>query len=453
MEPGGEGPVEEKPSLRGRLWRWGWTLPAGLALVGGAGFLVDVVWTAAGADRALRVDAARTTFTILIGLGGAVTLALLVHRQILAAAAHAHQVADAERRFKQAERVAADNLAHARNTAAATQHDAIQKRAQELFSKSVDQLGSEKAAVRVGALHALNDLGQEHPKRRRAVMDVWCSYLRMPPPRAEAAPRVVPAIGTEPVDTTAGGGKPEWPEEELHVRATAQRLITDHLRPHGKLRWKKNPKPAKEFWGAMDIDLTGAHLHDLNLTWCRLRYATFGNVTFTGQTSFGSTRISKPAWFAYASFEHASFLEATFCGNAFFVHTKFSGEASFRGATFSRRADFEGAMFEWDARFDQVHHVAAGSKPARILEVRNTVFADDVDFHGAMFGGTATFAGAQFVQLDEIDLSARVMRPDFDHIWPAGWRVGATDDGEGPPLERTPDVDLSGTEAPDPDTA
>ncbi|GLZ79609.1 hypothetical protein Afil01_44160 [Actinorhabdospora filicis] len=91
MSTRGEGQVEKKSSW----WlRRGWAFPVGLVLAGGAGFLVDVVWPAAGVDRALRVDAARTTFTILIGLGGSVTLALLVHRQALAARTHDHQVAD-----------------------------------------------------------------------------------------------------------------------------------------------------------------------------------------------------------------------------------------------------------------------------------------------------------------------------------------------------------------------
>lgn len=78
MDAGGEERVQ-------RSWwrRWWWAFPAGAAVVAGALVLLDVVWTAAGGDRALRVDAARTTFSILIGLGGVVTLVLLIHRQIL----------------------------------------------------------------------------------------------------------------------------------------------------------------------------------------------------------------------------------------------------------------------------------------------------------------------------------------------------------------------------------
>ncbi|MEV0647489.1 hypothetical protein AB0I28_19695 [Phytomonospora sp. NPDC050363] len=67
----------------------------------------------AGTDARARVTAVGTVVSVIFGFGGLVTLILLVHRQILQTRAQTHT-----------ETVAAD-----------AKHDAIQKRAQELFLK------------------------------------------------------------------------------------------------------------------------------------------------------------------------------------------------------------------------------------------------------------------------------------------------------------------------------
>ncbi|MBB6039556.1 pentapeptide repeat-containing protein [Phytomonospora endophytica] len=360
--------------------------------------------------RILQVAAAAA-----VGAGGLLTLGTVMHRQHLAREEHVRQLADQKHRMQ----VAADNLTHARDTAADTKHDAIQKRAQELFVKAVDQLGHDKAAVRVGALHALDDLGQEHKSRRRAVMDVWCAYLRMSP-AATSTPKVF-IVGAAPAAATEPG--PTWPAEELHVRATVQRLIAHHLRPPDKQRKKKNPKATGEFWGVMDMDLTGAHLHDFRLTGCHLGTVRFGGATFSGYARFGGATFAGDARFGGATFAGgALFGEATFAGDTGFGEATFTGYAGFVGATFAGDTGFVGATFTGGAWFG------------------GATFAGDTGF------GWATFTGGAEVNFE----GARVLRPDRNHAWPAGWRVGAADGGDGRPLERIPDPPPATTEATEP---
>lgn len=395
----GENRGETKPSRWAWWRRWGWTFPAALTLAGGAGFLVTVVWTAAGTDPVLKVDAARTTFTILIGLGGAVTLVVMIHRQLLAVAEHKRQLADqakrfeiaehnrldAERRFEHSERVAADNLAHARAVAAATQTDAIEKRAQELFSKSIDQLGSDKAAVRVGALHALDDLGQGHPKRRRAVLDVWCAYLRMPPPPSPEQPK-------EPVKAElAQDAKPEpvvvWPAEELQVRATAQRLIAEHLRDE---RTADSTEPVSErFWGPMGIDLSSAHLHSLDMSRCQVGTVTFEEATFTGATRFDEAVFRGECNFEKARFRgHVGFSKTLFSASARFDYAIFTGASWFKEATFASGASFGDVAFHEDTQFEWATFAYASFTRA--------AFRGDAAFGRASFRGNSIFTEATF---------------------------------------------------------
>src|SRR4029450_9487158 len=44
----------------------------------------------------------------------------------------------------------------------------------------VEQLGHEKAPVRLGALYSLDHLAQDNPQYRQTVVDVFCAYMRMP---------------------------------------------------------------------------------------------------------------------------------------------------------------------------------------------------------------------------------------------------------------------------------
>src|SRR5512139_1906354 len=89
----------------------------------------------------------------------------------------------------------------------------------ELYARALDRLSDPRPPLRVGAMHSLEALGQDHPERRQAIVDVLCAYLRMPP----------------------GDDSP--------VRGTAQRILVAHLRPGGP-----------GFWSGLSVDLTGAAL-------------------------------------------------------------------------------------------------------------------------------------------------------------------------------------------------
>lgn len=82
-------------------------------------------------------------------------------------------------------------------------HDATQRRITDMYGKAADQLGADKAPVRLAGLYALERLAQEHPLQRQTIVNLLCAYLRMP--------------------FTEG-------EEELQVRKAAQRILTLHLR-------------------------------------------------------------------------------------------------------------------------------------------------------------------------------------------------------------------------------
>ncbi|MFE0028596.1 pentapeptide repeat-containing protein [Amycolatopsis sp. NPDC059021] len=225
-------------------------------------------------EDSARLDALRTAANVVVGTGGAAALLLAARRQ----------------RSAELDLVQKD-------------HDATQRRVTEMYSKAAEQLGSDKAPVRLAGLYALERLAQEHEEQRQTIVNVLCAYLRMP-------------FQHDPED--------EENRQELQVRRTAERVLTLHLRPG-----KDGENPA--YWPDVDLDLVGATLTNFTFTHCRVRSAVFYGATFVGTTSFrGTSYVSK-----------ADFKNTVFDGLVDFRSVDFGAAGgSFAGARFENEVDF-----------------------------------------------------------------------------------------------------------------
>lgn len=103
----------------------------------------------------------KTALPVGSGTGGAAALLLALRRQWLSEHTHIRQEA-------------ADQVAG---------FDASERRITELCTAVTRQLGSDSPPVRLAGLYALERLAQDHPAHRQTVVEVYCSYLRMPSPR------------------------------------------------------------------------------------------------------------------------------------------------------------------------------------------------------------------------------------------------------------------------------
>jgi hypothetical protein len=266
-------PADEgvKPTWR-PIPAWVWMLGAAAALV----IVTTVVTTwllaiassaTSGTDLAnARLDAVRTGLAAGGGAAAAVGLMLAFRRQ------HHQEIATV-----------------------LTDLDATERRITELYTKAVEQLGSDKAPVRLGGLYALERLAQDNPAHRQTIVNVICAYLRMPfsnePPANELVPetrRAGKVLATETETRPIGLGE-TW-QQERQVRLTAQSILTEHLGAHkrGEDRFDERNK---RFWPGINIDLSGATLIDFSLfravvatAWFEgTRLVPLGLVTIFGQ--------------------------------------------------------------------------------------------------------------------------------------------------------------------------
>jgi hypothetical protein len=105
----------------------------------------------AAAGTSAQLDAVRTGLAAGAGAGAAVGLMLAFRRQ------HHQEIATQN-----------------------TDFDATERRITELYTKAVEQLGDDKAPVRLGGLCALERLAQDNDAQRQTIVNVICAYLRMP---------------------------------------------------------------------------------------------------------------------------------------------------------------------------------------------------------------------------------------------------------------------------------
>jgi len=341
--------------------------------------LVVTIWLLAiaghaspGTDQAnARLDAVRTGLAAGAGAGAAVGLMLAFRRQ------HHQEIATSQ-----------------------TDYDATERRITELYTKAVEQLGSDKAPVRLGGLYALERLSQDNEAQRQTIVNVICAYLRMPFPSQPPASNPAPNGAENPHElnarTTAnpGAGDDAW-QQEKQVRLTAQRILSDHLRvPDGNQQAAS--RSAAPFWNDISLDLTGATLIDFDLANskitgdARFRWATFtglagfdrakfardavfAGATFTSHALFDGAEFTSHAWFGGAKFTRdAVFGEAIFTGDAWFDEATFTSHAWFDRAKFTSQARFDRAKFTRDARFDETNFTSPPSSRGRNSPARNT---------------------------------------------------------------------------------
>jgi uncharacterized protein YjbI with pentapeptide repeats len=305
-------------------------------------------------------------------------------------------------------------LVLARRRLWATEHDASERRLTELYVKAIEQLGADKAAVRHGALYALERVAQDNVDHRQTVVDVLCAYLRTPftpPPdkpggrRLGSLPRSLRGTPATRAAASARRATSHLPlhtpseedrRQEREVRATAQRILQRHLNPGRKPR-----RPVRTFWRTIDLDLTEATLVNFDLSNCHIRAGRFTHTTFTGLAQFEGTRFEHDADFGKARFEgDAQFDGARFERLAWFHEARFERRASFNSARFTHYTQFGKARFEdaaWfgKGRFEDLAGFVE-AQFAKSASFEQTRFLGNADFEEARFEGDATFGRARF---------------------------------------------------------
>ncbi|MGN9915974.1 hypothetical protein [Micromonospora palomenae] len=306
-------------------------------------------------------DLLKLVFAVVAGIGGVAALVVAYRKQKVAEHANrlselAHELA----RVADLRAEAAEVFAKAADERAKieTERNGV-RLLNERFAKAAEQMGSEKAAVRLAGTYAMAGLADDWKDGRATCIDVLCAYLRMP-----YADR----------DTPGSAIRVELMEEQ-QVRRTIIRLIGARLRLDDS-----DPRS----WSGYDLDFTGAVLDGGELHGARF---TGGSISFDHCTFASRVFDLSDAVFSGAN---VSFRAATFKGGEVSFHgtALTGGELNFSDSTFEgAEVSFALASFELGScHFDWA------------IFAKGTVFFADTTFGGTnVFFSGVTFDGGQVV--------------------------------------------------------
>ena len=304
------------------------------------------------------------------------------------------------------------------------------------YTKAVEQLGNENAAIRFGGIYTLVGLvdewladdvlnpeeGQkEGQKEGQVIINNLCAYIRSPFPSAEKIDEYKAYKKFEElkekeskyllnvVDSSELKALCErFPNPQDYKKpkdiATAQatfneeqdvrRAIFVEMSKRSSNIIEKNGKVIKTVpgtWSDFNFDFSRAPI-----------FYPLNDLTIE-QGNFSGTKVYIDADFSEVTFPHnADFSEARFTHNANFSETRFTYGVDFRGARFTITPNFSEATFTSIARFDRATFT-------RDVNFSKATFTCDVSFNGATFTRDANFRGATFTH------SATFTRTRFTH--------------------------------------
>ncbi|WP_067964122.1 hypothetical protein [Nocardiopsis trehalosi] len=363
-------------SRRRAPFRLGWLiLAAWIAAAAAVAAIVALTWAALGSPpldapqrlspRALDAIATRA-FAIVAGLGGVAFLVIGYRRQ------------------------------------RATEADAVREDVRlfsERFTAAAEQLGSEQPAVRLAGVHALARLADDAPAGRddlvQTVIDVLCSYLRMP---------YEPAPGPLPSDAS--------PDQIADHRRRERDFAASREVRHTTIRAVANGLRTSRRWRGKDYDFRGAVFDGGDFS-----RAVFedGSVLFDGAEFAHGTVLFSRAQFSTTL---VGFGRARFTGGAVvFFRTRF-----FHSSIGAYYSTFEG---DGTLSFENTEFTRG------VLDFHDAAIGDGVVFTDATLSGTeVSFENATGKRPAGLLMMVADGKPTSlvmpDSWWPEGMRAAGT---------------------------
>ena len=245
----------------------------------------------------------------------------------------------------------------------------------ERYTKAVEQLGDEKAPVRMGGVYTLVGLVDEwleeesirkyedRLKEGQVIINNLCAYIRSPFTLATRYDEL-----SEDIPISYGVYKDNQQKfytdkAEFKAEADVRRGIIKEI--HDRLQGSDANTPGT--WSDFEYDFSGSTFFysiDLRNSYYTKSVAFHGS-TYQDWTDFRGSTYQ----------EEAHFYGSTYQKGANFRNSAYGGEADFRNSTYQDWADFSGSTYQW-AHF------------------RSSIYQGRADFGDSTYGGEADFCGS-----------------------------------------------------------
>ncbi|ERT66116.1 hypothetical protein HMPREF0742_01315, partial [Rothia aeria F0184] len=270
----------------------------------------------------------------------------------------------------------------------------------ERYTKAVEQLGDEKAPVRMGGVYTLVGLVDEwleeenlsEPERLKegqVIINNLCAYIRSPFTLASHYDEL-----SQDSPTPEGIYKDK--EQEFYAdKATLDSEADVRLgiikEIHNRLQGSEENTPGT--WSDFEYDFSGStFFYPIDLT--NSYYAkpiNFSGSTYQGWAGFGDSTYQGGADFTGSTYKsEAYFGGSTYQGWADFTSSTYQGWADFRRSTYQGRAGFSGSTYKSGAGF-------SGSTYKSGADFGNSIYQEGwADFTGSTYQGRANFSRSTY---------------------------------------------------------
>ena len=315
------------------------------------------------------------------------------------------------------------------------------------YTKAVEQLANEKAAVRLGGIYTLAGLvdewladdtleSEEQQKEGQVIINNLCSYIRSPFPLAAKIEEYEARKELEKLQKTESeklreaeslrlqvllkrfedSGEYEKHEDitadyaKFHEEQDVRRTIFVEMSKRSSTFPKNDEGEIIEtvpgIWSDFDFDFSRAPIF-YPLSSLTIEKGNFSSAKFYSNADFSEATFTQNADFSEATFtQNANFRRATFTQTAYFSRAKFTQNAYFSVATFTQTANFSVATFIQNAHF-------SGATFTQTANFSVATFTQTADFNWATFTQTADFSEVTFAQTADFSWATFTQTADF----------------------------------------
>ena len=281
----------------------------------------------------------------------------------------------------------------------------------ERYTKAVEQLGDEKAPIRMGGVYTLVGLVDEwledesiekyedRLKEGQVIINNLCAYIRSPFTLTSHYNEL-----SNPTPTPKGiykDKKEKFYADKATLDSEADVRLSIIKEIHDRLQGPEENTPGT--WSDFEYDFSGSvFFYPVDLTKSYYKKP----INFSGSTYEGE------AYFSGSTYKgEANFNDSTYKGRANFTNSTYKGEANFRRSTYQALADFtnstyqalayfSGSTYEGEADFTNSTYKSgayfSGSTYQGWADFSSSIYAGEADFRRSTYGGDADFSRSIF---------------------------------------------------------
>ena len=285
----------------------------------------------------------------------------------------------------------------------------------ERYTKAVEQLGDEKAPIRIGGVYTLVGLIDEwledesikkyedRLKEGQVIINNLCAYIRSPFTLASYYDKL-----SKPSPTPKGiykGKKEKFYADKATLESEADVRLSIIKEIHDRLQGPEENTPGT--WSDFEYDFSGStFFYPVDLTKSYYKkpvnfsgstyegWADFSGSTYKGRADFHGSTYQGEVYFHGSTYKgRADFHGSTYQGEVYFYRSTYQGEVYFHGSTYTGWADFGESTYEKNVIFSTFASRSAYEGGA---DFHGSTYEGGADFHGSTYKGRADFHGSTY---------------------------------------------------------